>query len=62
MTGSSPLSLGKAIQKLDPSADAKSAVKTAEKEAHQDFKSTKHDDDKEADAGAGTHDTDTDDK
>ena len=63
MTGSSPLSLGKAIQKLDPSADAKAAVKTAEKEAHQDFKSTKHDDDThEASSAAGTHDTDSDDK
>jgi hypothetical protein len=63
MTGNPPLSLGKAIQQLDPSANAKAAVKTAEKQAHQDFKSTKHDNDKqEADAGAGTHDTDTDDK
>ena len=63
MTGNPPLSLGKAIQQLDPSANAKAAVKTAEKQAHQDFESTEHDKDKhEANAAAGTHDADTDDK
>src|SRR5690242_15676338 len=57
MTGNPPLSLGKAIQQLDPSANAKAAVKTAEKQAHQDFESTEHDKDKhEANAAAGTHD------
>ena len=62
MTGNPPLSLGKAIQKLDPSANAKAAVKTAEKEAHQDFESTEKDNDKhDAHNANGTHDAGADD-
>lgn len=60
MTGTSPMSLGKAIQTLDPSANAKAAVKTAEKLAHQDLERTeneKHD----AHNANGTHDADADD-
>lgn len=61
MTGNPPMSLGKAIQSLDPSANAKAAVKTAEKEAHQDFESTEHDKDKhDAHNANGTHDADGD--
>lgn len=40
MTGPPPEKLGQAIHTLDPSANAKAAVKTAEKEAHQDLEST----------------------
>lgn len=62
MTGNPPMSLGKAIQTLDPSANAKAAVKTAEKEAHQDLESTEHDKDKhDAHNANGTHDADADD-
>jgi hypothetical protein len=62
MTGNPPMSLGKAIQSLDPSANAKAAVKTAEKEAHQDLESTEHDKDKhDAHNANGTHDADADD-
>jgi hypothetical protein len=41
MTGSDHDSLGQAIHQLQPNADAKAAVKTAEKEAHADIKATK---------------------
>jgi hypothetical protein len=63
MTGPPPESLGKAIQQLDPSANAKAAAKTAEKQAHQDLESTDHDGDKHEakdthDATQG-HDADT---
>lgn len=62
MTGNPPMSLGKAIQSLDPSANSKAAVKTAEKEAHQDLESTEHDKDKhDAHNANGTHDADADD-
>jgi len=43
MTGPPPQKLGQAIHTLDPSANAKAAAKTAEKEAHQDLESTEHD-------------------
>lgn len=68
MTGPPPESLGKAIQQLQPSANAKAAVKTAEKQAKADLRSTDtdNDGDKDADAGtkhdaAGVHDADKDD-
>ena len=38
MTGTDHLSLGKAIQKLDPTANAKAEIKTAEKETRADLK------------------------
>lgn len=41
MTGPSPVSLGKSIQELQPSANAKAEVKKAEKEAAQDIRETK---------------------
>ncbi|HTK29698.1 MAG TPA: hypothetical protein VL309_09115 [Vicinamibacterales bacterium] len=40
MTGADRLSLGKAIQKLRPTADAKTATKQAEKQADDDVKSS----------------------
>jgi hypothetical protein len=46
MIGPPKESLGKAVQQLDPGANAKAAVKTAEKQAHQDLESTEHDNDK----------------
>jgi hypothetical protein len=46
MIGPPSESLGKAIHQLDPSANAKAAVKTAEKQAHQDIESTESDKDK----------------
>lgn len=45
MTGPPPEKLGQAIHALDPSANAKAAIKTAEKQAHQDLKSTDKDKD-----------------
>jgi hypothetical protein len=64
MTGPPPESLGKAIQQLDPSANAKAALKTAEKQAHQDLESTEHDSDKKeahaAHDASKTHDADND--
>lgn len=53
MTGPPPEKLGQAIHTLDPSANAKAALKTAEKQAHQDMESTEHDKDKQ-----DAHDTD----
>ena len=62
MTGPPPMSLGKAIQALDPQANAKAALKTAEKQAHQDLESTEQDNDKhDAHNATGTHDADADD-
>ena len=63
MTGPPPMSLGKAITALDPTANAKSALKTAEKQAKADLHSTDtdgdHDGAKSAATGtAGTHDAD----
>jgi hypothetical protein len=63
MTGPPPLSLGKAITALAPTANAKMALKTAEKQAKADLHSTDtdgdHDDAKNAAAGAaGTDDAD----
>jgi hypothetical protein len=46
MIGPPKESLGKAIHQLAPTADAKAALKTAEKQAHQDLESTEHDNDK----------------
>ena len=46
MIGPPSESLGKAIQALDPNANAKSAAKLAEKQAHQDLESTESDNDK----------------
>jgi hypothetical protein len=40
MTGSSPLSLGKAVQSCDPHADAKAESKKAKKQADADLKSS----------------------
>ena len=62
MTGPPSMSLGKAIQALDPQANAKAALKTAEKQAHQDLESTEKDNDKhDAHNATGTHDADADD-
>jgi hypothetical protein len=60
MTGPPPMSLGKAITTLAPTANAKAALKTAEKQAKADLHSTDTDDGaKNASAGAaGTHDAD----
>jgi hypothetical protein len=63
MTGPPPVSLGKAITTLAPTANAKMALKTAEKQAKADLHSTDtdgdHDGAKNASAGtAGTHDAD----
>ncbi len=63
MTGPPPMSLGKAITALAPTANAKSALKQAEKQAKADLHSTDtdgdHDGAKNAAAGtAGTHDAD----
>ena len=63
MTGPPPVSLGKAITTLAPTANAKMALKTAEKQAKADLHSTDtdgdHDGAKSATAGtAGTHDAD----
>ena len=63
MTGPPPMSLGKAITTLAPSANAKTALKTAEKQAKADLHSTDtdgdHDGAKNAAAGtAGTNDAD----
>jgi hypothetical protein len=63
MTGPPPMSLGKAITALAPTANAKSALKQAEKQAKADLHSTDtdgdHDGAKHAAAGtAGTHDAD----
>lgn len=63
MTGPPPMSLGKAIHTLAPTANAKTALKTAEKQAKADLHSTDtdgdHDGAKDAAAGtAGTHDAD----
>jgi hypothetical protein len=63
MTGPPPMSLGKAIHTLAPTANAKTALKTAEKQAKADMHSTDtdgdHDGAKSAAAGtAGTHDAD----
>jgi hypothetical protein len=63
MTGPPPVSLGKAITTLAPTANAKMALKTAEKQAKADLHSTDtdgdHDGAKSAAAGtAGTHDAD----
>jgi len=70
MTGPPPESLGKAIQQLAPTANAKSALKTAEKQAKQDLHSSDKDGDKNAgndndrdkhDSSAAVHDSDKDD-
>ncbi|HET6936024.1 MAG TPA: hypothetical protein VFI72_14380 [Candidatus Angelobacter sp.] len=68
MIGPPAQSLGKAIQQLQPSTNAKAAVKTAEKQAKADLRSsdTDNDGDKDADAGhkhdtAALHDADKDD-
>jgi hypothetical protein len=63
MTGPPTMSLGKAITALAPTANAKSALKQAEKQAKADLHSTDtdgdHDGAKHAAAGtAGTHDAD----
>jgi len=62
MTGPPPMSLGKAISALDPSVNAKSALKQAEKQAKAELHSSDtdgdHDDAKHAAAGAGAHDAD----
>ena len=41
MTSPSPVSLGKAIQELQPNANTKAEVKKAEKEATQDLREAK---------------------
>ncbi len=56
MTGPPPMSLGKAIQALQPSANAKAAVKQADRQAKADLKSADDDD-----HDAGKHDADADD-
>lgn len=61
MVGPPPEKLGQAIQALDPNANAKAAVKTAEKQAHQDLESTDKDNDKNAHNSTATHDADADD-
>jgi hypothetical protein len=68
MIGPPAESLGKAIQQLQPSANAKAALKTAEKQAKADLRGTDtdNDGDKDADAGhkhdtAALHDADKDD-
>jgi hypothetical protein len=38
MTGDSPISLGKAIQELQPEVDAKSEVKKAEQQAREEIR------------------------
>jgi hypothetical protein len=60
MTGTDHLSLGKAIQKLQPTANAKAEVKLAETETHADLKASKPADttkkvdaDKDDDRGRG---------
>ena len=63
MTGPPPMSLGKAITALAPTANAKSALKTAEKQAKADLHSTDTDGDHNgaknaAACTAGTHDAD----
>jgi hypothetical protein len=63
MTGPPPMSLGKAITTLAPTANAKMALKTAEKQANADLHSSDNDGDhdgaKSAAAGtAGAHDSD----
>jgi hypothetical protein len=47
MTGPGAESLGKAIRDLDPSANAKAALKQAEREAKSDIKSSEQDNDKD---------------
>lgn len=54
MTGPGAESLGKAIQQLDPSANAKAALKQAEREAKSDLKSSKPDNDKDDDKNSTT--------
>ena len=59
MTGPNAESLGKAIQQLAPTADAKAALKTAEAQAKADLKSTHPEDkDKDHDALESGHDMD----
>lgn len=59
MTGPNAESLGKAIQQLAPTADAKAALKTAEQQAKADLKSTHPEDkDKDHDALESGHDMD----
>ncbi len=64
MTGPPPLSLGKAVSALDPSANAKTAVKQAEQQAKADLHSNDgdndgdHDGTKHASATSKTHDAD----
>jgi hypothetical protein len=62
MTGPPPLSLGKAITALDPSANAKTALKQAEKQAKADLHGPDGDNDGDHDgakhASTKTHDAD----
>jgi hypothetical protein len=62
MTGPPPEKLGQAIHDLQPTADVKSALKTAKRQAETDLEGSEHDNDKAKSASTAKHtDTDKDD-